>query len=261
MKILALGDPHGNLEKVKEIPVEGLDLILLTGDIGKADLARKFAFENVERERLGLKRRKVTKEEDKAMSIEIYDSTMKIINYLSKIAPVCTIYGNVEPYSGRSASDKKLGIPFLTDVINRKRNVSIINNKLLKIEEVRIGGLKYFIDTSWVKDFKPKDYTKMLKSAKKESDIARNILARFGKVDVLVCHQPPYGVLDQVTAKFAPKHWRGKHAGSKVILEYVKRTQPRYVFCGHIHEGEGFKKVGKSEVYNLGVGGYKIIQV
>ena len=36
MKILAIGDPHGNLEKIKRIPVKNIDLILLTGDIGKA---------------------------------------------------------------------------------------------------------------------------------------------------------------------------------------------------------------------------------
>ena len=58
----------------------------------------------------------------------------------------------------------------------------------------------------------------------------------------------------------APKHWRGKHAGSKIILEYIKRKQPRYTFCGHIHEGEGSKMIGKTRVNNLGVCGYKIIE-
>jgi len=33
-------------------------------------------------------------------------------------------------------------------------------------------------------------------------------------------------------------------------------------FCGHIHEGEGHKRVGKTDVYNLGcAGGYAIIDV
>jgi len=58
----------------------------------------------------------------------------------------------------------------------------------------------------------------------------------------------------------APKSWRGKHAGSKVILDYLRKKQPLYSFCGHIHEGEGMKKIGKTEVYNLGVGGYKIVE-
>ena len=49
MRILAIGDPHGDLSKIKKIPLKGVDLILLTGDLGKADLARKRYFENVER--------------------------------------------------------------------------------------------------------------------------------------------------------------------------------------------------------------------
>jgi len=40
MKILAIGDPHGDIKRIKEIPIKGIDLILITGDIGKADLAR-----------------------------------------------------------------------------------------------------------------------------------------------------------------------------------------------------------------------------
>ncbi|MCK5150087.1 hypothetical protein KAJ87_04140 [Candidatus Pacearchaeota archaeon] len=46
MKILVVGDPHGS-EKVKNISLKGIDLVLITGDLGKADLARKMAFENV----------------------------------------------------------------------------------------------------------------------------------------------------------------------------------------------------------------------
>jgi len=67
-------------------------------------------------------------------------------------------------------------------------------------------------------------------------------------------------VLDKVTAKFAPKHWQGKHAGSQAILQYIKSKSPKYVFCGHIHEGQGTAKIGETEVYNLGVGEYKIVE-
>ncbi len=66
----------------------------------------------------------------------------------------------------------------------------------------------------------------------------------------------PYGILDKVNGKFgAPKIWWGKHAGSKMILEYIKRYKPKYVFCGHIHEAVGKAKIGKTEVYNLGYNG------
>lgn len=60
----------------------------------------------------------------------------------------------------------------------------------------------------------------------------------------------------------APKRFWGKHVGSRVILNYIKKYQTRYVFCGHIHEGKGYAKIGKSEVYNLGhEEDYKLINI
>jgi len=101
-----------------------------------------------------------------------------------------------------------------------------------------------------------------MKQARKQTKKAQRILTRFGsELDILICHQPPYGILDRVTFPGAPKHWRGKHAGSKVILKYIQKYQPKYVFCGHIHEGKGKKKIGKTEIYNLGVADHIIIEV
>lgn len=51
MKILAIGDPHGDLAKIKQIPTKGIDLILLTGDLGSANLMRKMFFEKIERQK------------------------------------------------------------------------------------------------------------------------------------------------------------------------------------------------------------------
>jgi len=139
---------------------------------------------------------------------------------------------------------------------NIYENFYLVKNVSRNIGNLRVGFLEHFNDVSWVKEFKPKDYSKELKRAKKESDKAKKVLRNFKNIDVLVCHAPPYGILDEVSGKFgAPKHWWGKHAGSKVILDYVKKYQPKYVFCGHIHEGKGMKKIGKSIVYNVGFNG------
>ena len=64
-----------------------------------------------------------------------------------------------------------------------------------------------------------------------------------------------------MTAKFAPKDWKGKNAGSKEILKYIKSKKPKYVFCGHIHEAEKKKKIGGTEVYNLGNCKHKIFEI
>lgn len=261
MKILAIGDPHGDIKKLKKIPKKGVDLFLLTGDLGKADLARKIAFENVERKKKGLPAMESTSELDYKIEMEIYSSSIAVLKYLSKFAPVYFIYGNVEPYDGERR-DKKSKVPWFPEKARKIKGVRIINNTIANFNGLRIGGLEYFVDTNWIEEFKPSDYKKKMKGAKRQTKKAQGILNRFSKsgIDILIHHQPPYKVLDKVTAKFAPKHWQGKNAGSKTILNYLKKSQPKYSFCGHIHEGEGKAKIGKTEVYNLGVCGYKIIE-
>jgi len=265
MRILAIGDPHGSLDKLSKLPLKEVDLILLTGDLGSSNLARKMAFENIKRKKQGLDEIDYTPQQRKKAFIESYESALKVVRYLLRFAPVYTIYGNVESDNSETREHSReigLKLPFLTNALNRMRDVRVIGNRIANFQGVRIGGLNYFVDTNWVRDFKPSEYREKMRDAKKATGKAKRILKWFGGLDILVCHQPPYGILDRVGKKYnPPKHWVGKHAGSKVILDYIKKFQPKYVFCGHIHEGEGHKKIGNTEVYNLGVGGYKIIEL
>jgi Icc-related predicted phosphoesterase len=264
MRILAIGDPHGDLKSVRKIPLKNVDAILLTGDLGSARLMRKMAFENIERRKNGLPPKEFSSKDKKRAFMEAYTTSIAIMRYLSKYAPVYSIYGNVESTDRETKEYSKelgLALPSLTKICMKMKNVNIINNKLAKVKNVRIGGLQYFTDVCWVKNFKPNDYESALLNASEQSVKAHKMLSKFGKVDILVCHQPPLGYLDKVTAKFAPKHWQGKHAGSKIILDYIKRKKPRYVFCGHIHEGEGNARIGSSSVHNLGVCGWKIVEI
>jgi Icc-related predicted phosphoesterase len=263
MKIAAIGDPHGDVGLLRKIPLHDVDLILLTGDLGSASLMRKMAFENVERRRQGLSEKKYTPAARKRAFMEAYSSSIRVVKYLSRFAPVYTIYGNVESSNAVTRKESKaigLPLPFLTDSLNALPNVRVINNRLVRFNNIRIGGLEYFIDTNWVQEFKPADYQKRLVHAKKATARAKGVLNKFGAVDILLCHQPPYSILDKVTSTHAPKHWQGKHAGSKTILQYMKQQRPNYVFCGHIHEGEGTKKIESTKVYNLGVGKYCIVE-
>ncbi|MFC1698305.1 metallophosphoesterase [Nanoarchaeota archaeon] len=256
MKILAIGDPHGHFNLIKKINLDA-DLILVTGDIGKSDLMRKMAFENQDRARMGLPKKNFSNAMRKRAYMESYRSAMKIVRYLSK-KKVFVIFGNADytNYAVRKLG-KRIGedLPKLYDDLNALKNVSVINNRIRNFNGVRIGGLEYFLDVCWAKEFNgPMDIARV------DTKKVRKILNWFGKVDILLCHQPPYGVLDKVSFKGAPKHWKGKKAGSKVVLDYIKRKKPSFVFCGHIHEGEGYKKVGSSKVYNLGICGSKIVK-
>jgi Icc-related predicted phosphoesterase len=67
---------------------------------------------------------------------------------------------------------------------------------------------------------------------------------------VLVVHFPPWNTkLDEV----AP----GRHAGSRVLREWVERNQPGWLFCGHIHECAGRSdQIGATQCFNVGKAGY-----
>jgi Icc-related predicted phosphoesterase len=241
VKILAIGDPHGELPK--KIPKS--DLILITGDIGKSDLAKKIYFTKKKNEIIASK-----KEQDAAHK-EIYDSTIKLLKELSGKKEVYMIMGNVATKWSK-----------LLRRINKIKRVHLVRNSIRKIDGLRIGFLEFFVDNSWIKEFKEKDKNR-IKRAKRETVKAKKVLKRFGSIDILICHQPPYGVLDKVNGKNGtPKSWKGKHAGSKVILNYIKKYQPKLVLCGHIHEAKGKAKIGKTEVINLGCcGDYEVIDI
>lgn len=255
MKILAIGDPHGALKKIKKIPKKNIDLILLTGDLGQANIARQVEL---------IENRDYTPKEAKEAHMEIHDSTLGILRYLSQYAPIYTIQGNVGvPTLAKVKKDKEkygISLPSTRAAMDKMKNVTLVKNRVRVLDNVRIGFLEYFIDTCWVKEFKPSDYKKRMAKAKKQTDKASKVLKRFNDLDIFVFHQPPYGILDKV-GPLAPNHWRGKHAGSKVIRTYIEKHQPPYALCGHIHEGEGHKKIGRTHVYNLGVGGHVTINI
>lgn len=266
MKILAIGDPHGNLEKIKKIPIKGVDLILITGDLGKADIARQRNTKNIKREKEGLPKLEWGAEGMKKSYMEIYNSTFNILRYLYKFSPIYSIIGNVAPSmvydSNVRKEEKKYGIklPSFRQEMNKMKNFHLVRNKLRNFNGIKIGFLEAFWDSCWAKEFNLKNRKKII-SMRKETEKAKKILNNFGKVDILICHWPPFGYLDLVNSKKGPEERNGKHAGSKVILEYIRKYQPKYVFCGHIHEGEGKAKIGRTEVYNLGVAGHKIIDI
>ncbi|MBU0894151.1 MAG: metallophosphoesterase [Nanoarchaeota archaeon] len=266
MKILVIGDPHG-FYRYKKFIFKDVDLILVTGDLGVATVARKWHFDNIKRKQKGLLELEKDSKFIKKVHMEIHDSTLKVVRILSKYAPTYSLQGNVEilTISQVKEDKKKYGfkIPITREVIDKMKNFHLAKNIIRNIDGLRIGFLEYFIDTSWVRDFSPGDYGKKMKGAMEETSNAKKILKRFGKVDILVCHQPPYGILDKVGKKYnPPKKWIGLHAGSKTILDYIKKYQPKYVLCGHIHEAKGRENIGKTTVINAGCcGNYVVLDI
>lgn len=60
-------------------------------------------------------------------------------------------------------------------------------------------------------------------------------LAPASRLDVLVSHHPPKGVLDRT--------FIGLHAGLKELWDIIKYFKPRLHLFGHIHESPGYKEI------------------
>jgi Icc-related predicted phosphoesterase len=51
------------------------------------------------------------------------------------------------------------------------------------------------------------------------------------RVDIVVCHVPPFGVLDSTG--------HGVSTGSRTLLREITRVQPDITICGHVHAARG----------------------
>lgn len=67
----------------------------------------------------------------------------------------------------------------------------------------------------------------------------RRVKAIPSGVDVLVSHQPPFGVLDEDRIEGMPVHY-----GSEVLQEQLRATKPRFHLFGHVHAGYGTLRRG-----------------
>lgn len=265
MKILAVGDPHGSSDVFK-IPVdEDIDAVFITGDLGKTDLVRKYYFKYIIGEKRPTYKDMLTNEQLLELYEEMIDSSVKIVEYFASKKPTFFLYGNIYQVKTDFMKEelKRTGIKIklFEERVKGLKNLHYIGYKTSAIKGMKIAGIEYFQSMEWNTEF-GEDTERNAAIAEKEEPPADRFIESLGKVDILLTHLPPKGILDEVSSEFVPKAWFGKHAGSTKILEYIKNKKPKIVLCGHIHEQKGMKKIGKTTVYNLGHSGeYRIIEI
>ena len=114
------------------------------------------------------------------------------------------------------------------------------HGQLIEIAGYHIAGLGYSNPTPFDT---PGEYSEEELKAR---------LDKFSGLDplVLICHTPPKGTpLDRAG--------EGQHFGSEAIREFIEREQPRFFFCGHIHEAAGqYALLGQSQAWNVGKRGH-----
>ena len=108
---------------------------------------------------------------------------------------------------------------------------------LITIDEVRFGGCPFVTGLpNWAYN--------------STEDFIHEYLEDMGRVDVLICHSPPSGIMDS--------DGKGRY-GVVAIRRYKKRFEPEVMICGHVHEGYGAEQHGRTFVYNASLcdGDYK----
>lgn len=227
VKILAIGDPHGklprNLDKI--VRRNKIEVIVCVGDV--PPVPKNLVPGNFPQN--------FRKKSDKSFKSIV----KKLCSYK---LPVLILRGNM--YRRKETAKLTFG------VFKKYKNLFY-----KRIGRLGIKGQGFvFLDMIWESHSFRTKWGKGHMRYNKNMEKKLNKFLRGLENPVLISHTPPYGSLDKIK--------NGKHIGSKILLEAIKKHQPKLVLCGHIHGAKGKAKIGKTRVINLGCcGDYEIIDV
>jgi Icc-related predicted phosphoesterase len=288
-KIFAISDFHGQLSDnlINKIKKENPNFIFSSGDFCGNKLLGKLFFKYA-----------YGKSED-----EIPEKIKKEINRLEKLAdrsgkdvisklkslniPIYAIRGNWDPapfghdLSIKVDSADKKAIKLFEKLQNK--NFQFVDLRELEFEDfILVGGasstspqrvkkdmISYMIKKHNMSYKESKEFVSHLKKdwnfRQKNYEIifekAIKLKKQTGKKIIFLTHNCPYNTkLDKI------KHGsqKGKHYGSYQEMLLIKKYQPDFVICGHMHENFGTDKISKSIIYNTGSamdGKFKILEI
>jgi Icc-related predicted phosphoesterase len=263
MKILAVSDFDNGFPKslAKKLKKENPDIILTAGDLCYGSKIRKIMFSqhsDVEwYDAVG--RRKAAKL--LLDSVKYGDKVLKFLNRFD--IPVFLVVGNNDRTGTKR---KKKGWKF-----NQKDLFTPLLKKYKNIILIDLGGAKfegfYFIGYGQnnsspelpMYKFQKEDLTKkqLAKELKNFKHYIKTLGKFFKKADpkktIFLVHNAPFNTkLDKITSKKAPKAVRGKHFGSLVARKIIEKYKPLLCVGGHMHEGFGVDKIGRTLCVNNG---------
>ena len=114
---------------------------------------------------------------------------------------------------------------------------SMMTNATVLIDEmIEIDGVKFY-GTPWTPEFFDWAFMRPDLNLTKMWDKIPD------KVDVLITHGPPYGILDQ--------NFRYQPCGSQTLYQALSRIEPRFHIFGHIHESQGVFQMNGTTFANV----------
>lgn len=251
MRILAIGDFHGKfpMKLRRIIKREDLDLIISLGDYPPWSFKKTFFRycykTNVELWKI------LGKQKYKKGFLKDWDVGKDILKKLnSSRVPVLTVVGNhdshksIDDYDAKESKWKWINQDFFSKTIKRYHNIRRIDYRVIEIEGVVFIGA---YGGSFTGSVQSKAYRK---HRKKLDDLFRryqNINKK--KYIIFVSHNVPY---DTKFSKIGYGEFKGIEKGSKLVRRIINRYRPVLNICGHMHEYQGKKMVGKTMVVATG---------
>jgi len=257
IKILAIGDFHGKFpgKLIRKIKKENPDLILSTGDFPYSRKLRKIIFKYwVDKEWyevIGLKKAsKLLK-----TSFKSGLNVLKRLNSLNKKSYV--IWGNADFYEKYKKNKKRALFPGnYNDSIKKMKNIILVDKKMKYFSDLEIIGHGGYVDvTEYIKNPIDKEKKKQIARKKRYERDIKKLKKLFLKKKpkrgfIFIIHYTPYKCLDIAKSKSSPMY--GKHVGFEPYNNIIKKYKPLLTICGHMHEYQGIKKLGKTIVVATG---------
>lgn len=215
MKIAVSSDWHGNLpSKTDRGKISECDLLLLAGDIfsnktlytyGVLDPVGKFIKELTNK---GIQVIMTPGNHDFSIYNAWLDQNLKSAEWISQhTVPRISIVG------------EKLSVDFLKEFLG----ITVLIDSHIEVNGLKIYG------TPWTPEFYR--WAFML-----EEDDLYQVYDRIPSgLDILLSHGPPNVAGSNIDTVLGDGD---RHCGSLSLTEAIVRTQPRFMFCGHIHTGD-----------------------
>ncbi|WP_319546102.1 metallophosphoesterase [Ruegeria conchae] len=147
------------------------------------------------------------------------DEAMQMLSGIA--APLVLVPGNAE-----SAEELTEAAP---------EGAHVLHGAGMTLDGLRLFGLGYGVPVTPFGDW----------SCDLTEPEAAELLDRCEATDILIVHSPPKGHGDTTS--------QGQSVGSVAVRDAVERLQPKFVFCGHIHDSWGYRgTIGRTQIANLG---------
>ncbi len=282
MKLLIIGDLHGRKPIIK---TKDFDAFVLVGDIcddrkiGK--LYKKYftllknpdfemGFEEFAYSEIG--KNKFLEYEKESLLVG-----RKILEHLDEFnKPIFMVGGNWDQSYGKTriknvdkSTYNRLRYFFescIGDKINPLLSKGIKNLKNCMIHNLEFGGINFVgyglssgperVRKKYKKEIGEEKYKHLMTLQKKLIDKLDSVYKNRKSKNVptvFITHNVPYNTkLDKIKDKKSYAY--NKHVGSIIARDFCKKFQPAICVGGHVHEGRGKDKIGKTLVVNPGYG-------